>query len=392
MRFKKSQITLFVIAGVVLVIIVSFVFYLRTSAASKQGDSGKTTTQKMKLQLQPIEDYIVQCLNKVTKEGLVLLGRQAGYLYRSQGGLQIDFRNTFEGEIFVNYPAGSEYKVPYGIHPLRQNLGKYRFNSPEYPWDKYPSDGAGGETFEGLFGIGSLQDITKLEQHMEFYIENNMKNCADWNIFMEYEITEGELDADFEIAKNDVSVRLLYPLIIKQKSTGDATTMEEFFAGQDVKLREIYVAVEHLIGEDITDINFDIGNDAGLRDGLSVEVIRDVYGQDDVIIVKDEKSLINNEPYEFVFARYNRMPALHYISPTSITRPYLSPITDYDLIPGILGGMASLEADDPDEDKASLSFSIDPSVPKTLMVDRGFKIKVTDGELEDYQTITVVKT
>jgi len=60
MRFKKSQITLFVIAGVVLIIIVSFVFYLRTSAVSKQGDSGKTTTQKMKLQLQPIEDYIVQ--------------------------------------------------------------------------------------------------------------------------------------------------------------------------------------------------------------------------------------------------------------------------------------------------------------------------------------------
>ena len=390
MRFKKSQITLFVIAGVVLIIIVSFVFYLRTSAVSKQGDSGKTTTQKMKLQLQPIEDYIVQCLNKVTKEGLVLLGRQAGYLYRSQGGLQIDFRDVFKGEIFINYPAGSEYKVPYGIHPLMQNIGKYRFGSPAYPWDEYPSDGAGGETFEGVFGIGSLQDINKLKQHMEFYIENNMKNCADWDIFVEYEITEGELDADFEIAKKDVSVRLAYPLIIKQKSTGDTTTMEEFFARQDVNIKEIYAAVDYLIEEDVTDIKFDIGNDASLRDGLSVEVIKDVYGQDDVIIVKDEKSLINNEPYEFVFARRNRMPALHYITPDSIPMTGGSIIKEDDLI---LGGMAALEADDPDEDGASISFSIYPSVPRRLLLsERPFDIKVTDGELEDYQTVTVVRT
>lgn len=390
MKFKKSQITLFVITGVVLVIIISFVFYLRTSAANKQGSSGKTTTQKMKLQLQPIEDYIVQCLNKVTKEGLVLLGRQGGYLYRSQGGLQIDFRDAFEGEIFVNYPAGSEYKVPYGIYPLRQNIGKYRFSSPEYPWDEYPSDGTGGETFEGLFGIGSLQDINKLEQHMEFYIENNMKNCADWKVFAGYEITEGEADAEFEIAKKDVSVRLLYPLIILQKSTGDTTTMEEFFARQDIQLKEIYAAADYLIAEDTTDIQFDIGNDAGLRDGLSVEVMRDVYGQDDVIIVKDEKSLINNEPYEFVFARHNRIPALHPISPTSITGDYLDEITAEDLIPGGIGG---LEADDPDEDTRTLSFSIEPSVPKTLMITRDFKIKVTDAELEDYQTvIAVVRT
>ena len=386
MRFRKSQVTLFIIIGLVLVLIIGFVFYLKTSAAKKQESSEKTITQKTKLQLQPMKDYVIQCMNKVTKEGLVLLGRQGGYLYRSQGGVQIDFRDVFEGEVFVNYPSSGGNKVPYGIHPLRQNIGIYRFSSPEYPWGGYPSDGAGGETFEGVFGMNGLQDINRLEQHMEFYIENNMKNCVDWNIFMEYEVTEGSLNATFEIAKKDVSARLTYPLTIRQKSTGDISKMEEFFSKQDIKLKEIYAAVDYLIEGDITDINFNIGNDAVLRDGLSVEVMKDVYGHDDIIIVKDEKSLINNEQYEFVFARHNRMPALHDISPDEITRDDQHTITVDDLVPG---GLANLETNDPDEDEVN-PLPIDPNVPKTLnMPSKKFYIKVTDGELEDYDIVTV---
>lgn len=387
MRFKKSQVTLFAIIGVVLVLVIGLVFYLKTSAAKKPGGPGGDTPGKIKIQLQPIEDYVVQCLNKVTKEGLVLLGRQGGYLYRSQGGIQIDFRDVFEGEIFVNYPSDG-YKVAYGIYPLRQNVGTYRFNAPEYPWTEFPSDGAGGKTFEGVFGVSELQDITKLEQNLKAYIENNLKECIDWSVLNDYEVNEGNIDASIEIAKKDLSVNLEYPLTIKQKSTGDTTTMQEFFTRQDVRLREIYSVVRYLIERDVTDIKFSIGNDAVLKDGLSIEVVRDVYEQDDIVIVKDTESLIDNKPYEFVFARHNRMPALHYISMAALHLPAGHTITADDLV---AGGIASLKANDPDED--TYTFSIEPAVPRILNLPSiDFKIKVNDGEFEDYQTVTVSRT
>ena len=387
MRFKKSQVTLFAIIGVVLVLVIGFVFYLKTSSVKRQIDPGKTVAPKVKIQLQPIEDYVVQCLNKVTKEGLVLLGKQGGYLYRSQGGSQIDFRDVFEGEVFVNYPAGG-YKVAYGIHPLRQNVGKYSFSAPEYPWAEFPSDGAGGETFEGVFGVSELQDITKLEQHLETYIENNMKECIDWSVLKDYEVDGGNIEANLEIAKKDISVNLIYPLTIKQKSTGDATAMEEFFTRQEGRLREIYDSVRYLIDRDIKNVNFDIEHDAVLKDGLSIEVVREVYEQDDIIIVKDGESLIDDKPYEFVFARSNRMPALYYISMAAVHLPAGHTITADDLV---VGGMTGLKANDPDED--TYTFSIEPAVPRILNLPNiDFKIKVNDGEFEDYQTVTVART
>ena len=387
MRFKKSQVTLFAIIGVVLVLVIGFVFYLKTSSVKRQIDPGKTVAPKVKIQLQPIEDYVVQCLNKVTKEGLVLLGKQGGYLYRSQGGSQIDFRDVFEGEVFVNYPVDG-YKVAYGIRPLRQDVGEYRFSAPEYPWIEFPSDGMGGENFEGVFGVSKLQDITKLEQHMEAYIENNLKECIDWSVLKDYEVNGGILNAKLEIAKKDVSVNLIYPLTVKQKSTGDSTTMQAFFTRQEIRLREIYDAARYLIDRDIKNINFDIGNDAILKDGLSIEVIRDVYEQDDIVIVKDGESLIDDKPYEFVFARRNRMPALHHIILNTVHLPAGHTITAEDLV---AGGMTGLKANDPDED--SYTFSIEPAVPRILNLPSiDFKIKVNDGTFEDYQTVTVART
>lgn len=402
MKKRKSQITLFIILGLLLFFIIGFLFYLTKYVAKKQTGYETTKTQKIKTELQPIENYVTQCLDKVTKEGLVLLGKQGGYLYTSQGGTLIDFMPVDEGSFFVNY---DNHRVSYGIYPLRFDIWPYYSNAPEYPWEDFPSDGAGSDTFVGLFGISNLPPINSsfgansIKSQLELYIKNNIKGCIDLGVsdFEEqgYEITENKLSVNLGIAKEDLTVRLTYPLTIKNKITDDTTSINDFFVREKVRLEKIHDFTYNIINNDITDIKFNISKASG--DGFSVQVIRDVYDKDDVIIVRDLNSLINNKPYEFVFARHNRMPALYYLYPTSIDIPCIfpcsAPIITNDTL-NIPGDISNLKAIDPDED--TLTFSIESVPPRTppLPTDLNiptikFYIKVADGELEDYQIITV---
>jgi len=395
MSNKKSQITLFIIIAIVLFSIIGFFFYLTKYTAKKQTSYETTKTKKIQLELQPIENYVTQCLDKTLKEGLVLLGKQGGYLYKSQGGPLIDYREDDEGLFFVDY---NNHKVSYDIYPLRFNMLPYYAKAPSYPWITFPytDETKSQNTSEGLFGISNLPPINSsfgansIKSQLELYIKNNIKKCVDWGVFEEqgYEFNESTLDVDLTITKEDLVVHLIYPLTINNKITGGTTTIQDFFVREKIRLGKIYDFLHDIINKEITDIQFDVGTVS--EDGLYVEAIRSVFRKDDIIVVTDEDSLINKMHYKFVFARRNRMPALHYITPTTITLPDLYNITADTLIPGY---PSSLKVTDPDEDIIPFdSFSIEPPVPKTLRLPKiDFHIKVTDGKSEDYQVVTVLR-
>jgi hypothetical protein len=84
-----------------------------------------------------------------------------------------------------------------------------------------------------------------------------------------------------------------------------------------------------------------------LKDGMTVAKYRDVctqcknYGKyDDIVVIKDEKSMINGKPFVFAFAVQNRYPALEYIDESS------------SILTADVGGTIHIEpiAYDPDED------------------------------------------
>lgn len=401
MKQKRSQITLFIIIAIVLFTIIGLFFYLTKYTAKKQTGYETTKTQKIKMEVQPIENYVTQCLDKTTKDGLILLGKQGGYLYKGQGGPLIDYREDDEGLFFVNY---NNHRVSYGIYPLRFDMWPYYAKAPDWPWVTFPytDETKTQNTSEGLFGISNLPPINSsfgansIKSQLEIYIENNIKECIKWSVFEEqgYEISENTLNVDLGITKEDLVVHLVYPLTIKNKITGGSTTIQDFFVREKVRLGKIYDFVFDLVNKDITDIEFNIG--IVREDSLYVDIVRNVLGKDDIVIVRDEKSLINKEPYEFIFARHNRMPALHYITPLSVTRPSAVPfyiIKDEDLIPG---GILSLKAIDPDEDLTTFSIvSSSPSgrtPPTELDLPKiEFHVRVSDGGLEDYQVITVLR-
>lgn len=392
MTKKKSQVTIFLIIGVVIIILVGFSFYLTTYMSKEKTRQETKRAQKMKINLEQVEDYMNQCLDTTTKEALVLIGKQGGYIYKSQGGQIIDYREDDEGIFYVNYDGS---RVSYAIQPLKRSTGIYSSTVPTYPWVTFPYTNLSKteEKYLGIFGISKLPPINSsfgsnsLKSQIDHYIENNLENCLDWSVFEDqgYEISGTKMRADVTIAKNSFIVSLNYPIKIKEVVSGYETDMDDFLTSVDVRLYYIYNAVKTVIEKDIQDITFDISSDPG--SGLSIEVEKDVFEQDDIIIIKDLNTKINARTFEFVFARKNRAPALHLITPSQVTLPALYTINDWDIVSG---GLPGLMAKDPDED--NVGFSIEPRVPRELnLPEINFKVIASDGELQDYQTVIIVR-
>ena len=163
MKLKtKSQVTMLMIVGIALFILVSLVLYLSKSAIKKQSERNVKGIQDTSIEPQPIKEYITKCLDKTAKDAVVLLGKQGGFLYQSQGGTLIDFRDDDEGKYFIKY---NNLNVAYNILPPKFNIpsaSPHFFSSVwEYPWITFPyKTESNDQTFYGYFGT---QNIPPLE-------------------------------------------------------------------------------------------------------------------------------------------------------------------------------------------------------------------------------------
>ena len=108
------------------------------------------------------------------------------------------------------------------------------------------------------------------------------------------------------------------------------------------------------------------------------------------MIITDEGSLINGKPFEYMFARKNRAPALNYIRQDTFSFSGNYQINQADII------REPLRASDPDEDNYSFNILIGESgnipaqFPRKLSIPQiKFRVEVSDGQLRDYQIITV---
>ena len=74
---KKAQITIFLIIGVVILIVAGVFIYLRQPVDEV---TLETSVEKVPLELKPIQNFVESCLNKVSKEALILIGSHGGYI------------------------------------------------------------------------------------------------------------------------------------------------------------------------------------------------------------------------------------------------------------------------------------------------------------------------
>ena len=394
----KSQVTMLMIVGLVLFIIVSLVLYLSKSAVKKQSQQSIKKTHETAMETQPVKEFVIKCLDKLAKDSVVLLGKQGGYIYASQGGQLIDYSDTDEGIFFVKH---DNFNVAYNILPPKFAAPPYASEIPDYPWVTFPYKTAtsNAETFEGFFGINNMPPLNSsegpnsMQTQIETFIDNNMAKCADFSVFEKegMDIVTQPSKTSVIIGSGDVSIASKIPITITNLQTKEFTELNDFSTNVDIRLRDTYFFVKELIQNDIKNIKFNINDAKNNKDNLNINLIKNAFSNDDLIIVTDENSLIYGKPLQYVFARRNRVPALYYIRKSNLEFPQGYIINQSNLLKN-----SKLQAEDTDEDNLTFNIYIgelgkSPAhFPKILDVPQlKFRIEVSDGQLSDYQIITV---
>ncbi len=386
----KSQVTMLMIVGLVLFIIVSLVLYLSKSAVKKQSVQNIKKTQETAIEIQPVKEFVTKCLDKLSKDAITLLGKQGGYIYASQGGTLVDYADTDEGLFFVKHNG---LNVAYNILPPKFVLPPYSSEIPDYPWTTFPYRTAtsSAEIFEGFFGISNIPPLNSsegpnsIQTQIETFIDNNIASCTDFSIFEKQGLSiEMQPSKTFVIiGSGDVSVASKISITITNQATKEFTDLNEFSTNLNIRLKDVYFFTKELIENDIKNIKFNLRSTNNSKDFINIKLIENVFSNDDLLIVTDEKSLISSKPFEYIFARRNRAPALYYIRKTTLEFQQNYEIKKEDLLQN-----TELKATDPDED--NYTFTIKPSLPKILNIPQiKFKIEVSDEQLSDYQIIIV---
>ena len=326
---KKSQVTIFLILGLVLIIIFTSVIMITRRINEERTDNEVTHPSQTTFDIQPIKHYIEECLSSVSKDGLVKLGRQGGYLFKSQGGTVVDYSDpSYVGSIF--YPYG-EHRVFYNILQPRFRFGDYfppgaayvKDGAQRYPWDyfpHYPNLGSAPTSIgEYAFGTNMMPDLVRskhsIQKQLETYVDNNIDACLDFSVFEEqgFKITEkdGSREITFNINENDIVFTMNYPLIVESSVSGEKTEIKDFLVRHDFNLKQLHAFINGLIEEDVSNVEFPI--ETGSSGSFVVTKEEDVNDDnDDLIIITAQNSLIDGIPYQYYFMRKNRHPALEY--------------------------------------------------------------------------------
>jgi hypothetical protein len=195
---RKSQITLFIIIGIIILFSVGIYSYMRVSEV-----------KEVKVEQQaapPVVEFIDACIDKVATEGIRYMGDQGGYIT-----IPIDIRNNPTRYVSLVPGTGGEFapKIPYWY-------------------------------FDGKSMIPSIK---YMENQVEEYVDANLEYCLRNYSGMrdEYTILEkSNYSADVTFAEKDAIIDLYYSVEIQPKGKAEVIQREKFTVKVDVQIQRMW--------------------------------------------------------------------------------------------------------------------------------------------------------
>ena len=204
---KKGQVTIFIIIGIVILVAVGLILYLRSFEirSNLQSEAERFTVPQ---QVQPVKNFIDSCLADVARRGVELLGSQGGFL-------------TLQDAQPVN-----------PILPFSDSLRLFNDDNAKVGYWFYETDN----------GIHTTQipALDEIKNNLELYIEDNAIICfSDFSSFTNYDIaSDNSFDAQVEIRDEAVIVKLLNDVNVNQADFN--FNLEQHFANLNVGLGKAY--------------------------------------------------------------------------------------------------------------------------------------------------------
>ena len=316
----KSQITVFVILGLIILGIFAFLYRFSHSVSTGEIDKMVNLVYENFLDKNALEDYIQTCLDNSAKESLILVGLQSGNVYDSQ----IDGTYMLWGDSGLYYLPSNlmtynkiyDINTTYGIRkPIFFTPCAYHCGPPAYPYDgsleethilteryNLPLSNPFGLTFShdnriephviltalcDLYGSNWYEtpgakrsceiynfrrEPLSIQTFLKKYVQEKTPDCINFTYFTEknYNIRFGDMITDVLIGENDVVFAINYSVNVSLKGSTSVTKYSIFSSKQNVKLKKIYELAHHMIIEDVRNIFFDMANPDHLSSYLNM--------------------------------------------------------------------------------------------------------------------------
>lgn len=278
---KKSQITIFIVLGIVIMIIFGLLFFVSRQTSDLVLEKRINKIYGDFLSSTGIKEYISNCLEISTKNAIKLAALQGGKIYDYQVSRGHNITSTNEVVPF-NYtgenPNGIIYNVSYGIKAPNIILPNYPYAGEliEDPLSKYnlspvfalkESDPLNTISLTSLCNYygpniphiinASYSCETKtrsnisIQQYLKDFIINRTKRCVNFPQFKsqtKYNVSEGKIDGFVLIGNDDLFVNIRYPIDISIEGKPPRTKFLEFTSRQTIRLKKVHELAAHLIG------------------------------------------------------------------------------------------------------------------------------------------------
>ncbi len=355
---KKSQITIFIIFGLIVLII--FLFLLSSNKEAESNDL-KINNLVFELKEGVIKKHILDCVSLVTMDAIKKIGANGGSIYDFEGG-GIPFNIENSGEDFIKF---NDYgKINFVNYGLKENLiCNYENNAFLYPdindislngfdneYDALCKYNSFYSAYDGFFGMVSLPKLCyyikdsycerfaraqpentgfTIQRQLEDYIEKNLPLCVNFSSFTErlpVNITNETKfpEAKISIYDSEINLVLKYPIKIVFSNQEPIINIYDYQSTFKVRLGLVYNFLYDILSKDAKNINFDISKDfitsRFWRKGIHVKRVSDVcsdcsfpYNYDDIIKVSDSNSFLLDREFIFKSAIRNRRPIIDFI-------------------------------------------------------------------------------
>ncbi|MBR9676624.1 hypothetical protein GOV04_00595 [Candidatus Woesearchaeota archaeon] len=244
---KRGQLTVFIIIGIILIVSTALIFFIRSQITDSQKFE-EPTLETVPTEYQPLQQFITQCLQTTSKEAIIKIGMQGGYISTSVQDIDLTGGQVFRASVTdptsagmesVQYSPNNNLKVPYWWYLDSSNTCNTpcQFDSKMPPLRK---------TDEALI----ISTQSAIEVQIERYVEQQLPVCLGG--FEQFK-TQGfsvEVNDNPEvtahIARLDTAVALKYPLELKREGLR-STKIENFIVRHDVNLQRAYDAAQTVL-------------------------------------------------------------------------------------------------------------------------------------------------
>lgn len=217
---SKAQITLFIIIGILILLSAFVIFFFREQLFKGIEEVEAPDIGEEPAVFKPVRLFTEDCIFETSKEALLILGQQGGYIDPSRVGYY-SYTDAVEAD-GVKLSDSSGLNIPY-----------WNYNSMENDGNNLNFMSLRPGLYNGNYAI---------KMQIQDYIDNNLEECLDdYKIFKKLGLvieTENVPETRVSITDGKISILVDYP--VTAESDDSVHSASQFYSELDVDIKGLY--------------------------------------------------------------------------------------------------------------------------------------------------------